>query len=107
MQPYEKRASYDYGSPRQAGALANTGRKCHFCLHRLEAELLPACVSTCIGGAMHFGDVNDPDSLVSRLRREHRSLGVNADAGTRPRVFYLAESFEEGPKACASCHSMG
>lgn len=106
VQPYEKRASYDYGNPSQPGRLANTGRKCHFCLHRLEAGLLPACVSTCIGGAMHFGDLNDPESLVSRLRRE-RSMRVNADAGTRPRVFYLAESFEEGPKACASCHSMG
>lgn len=107
VQPYEKRASYDYGSPRQPGALANTGRKCHFCVHRLEAGLLPACVATCIGGAMHFGDLNDPESLVSRLRRQNRSMRINADAGTRPRVFYLADSFEEGPKACASCHSLG
>jgi hypothetical protein len=35
-------------------------RKCHFCLHRLEQGALPMCVTTCIGVANFFGDLNDP-----------------------------------------------
>lgn len=31
--------------------------KCTFCLHRLDAGLVPACVTTCMGDALHFGDL--------------------------------------------------
>lgn len=63
-----------------------SARKCHFCLHRLDAGLLPACVSTCLGGAMHFGDQNDPESLVSELLAPHRVIRLNERAGTEPRL---------------------
>ena len=41
--------------------------KCTFCQPRVDAGLPPACVQTCVGGALHFGDANDPGSKVSRL----------------------------------------
>ena len=64
-------------------------RKCHFCIHRLEAGLLPACVSTCIGRATYFGDASDPDSLVSELVARPNVMRLKEELGTQPRVYYL------------------
>jgi Fe-S-cluster-containing dehydrogenase component len=63
--------------------------KCTFCIHRVEQGLSPACVAVCPTRCMYFGDLDDPQSEVSRLlaAREHHSL--LPEAGTRPRIFYL------------------
>lgn len=66
-----------------------TADKCTFCLHRLEAGLLPACVETCVTGARVFGDLNDPQSEVSMLLREIPTQVLKKGMGTEPRVFYI------------------
>lgn len=66
-----------------------TADKCTFCVHRVEAGLLPACVETCVGGARIFGDLNDPDSAVATLVREGNPKVLKPEQGTQPRVFYL------------------
>jgi molybdopterin-containing oxidoreductase family iron-sulfur binding subunit len=65
-------------------------RKCQFCIHRLDAGMLPACVTTCIGGATYFGDKNDPDSMVSELIGSPRVMRLKEEQGTDPKVYYLA-----------------
>lgn len=65
-----------------------TADKCTFCLHRIEAGLLPACVETCISGARIFGDLNDPTSEVSRIRATYPLQVLRQEMGTRPQVFY-------------------
>ena len=32
--------------------------KCHFCMHRLDNGLQPACVVTCVGITLEYGDLN-------------------------------------------------
>ena len=63
--------------------------KCTFCMHRVERGLMPACVDVCPTHCMHFGDLDDPESEVSRLIATRRHFVLKPDAGTRPRIFYL------------------
>jgi molybdopterin-containing oxidoreductase family iron-sulfur binding subunit len=89
---YETAPSFEYDRawPRenQASPIGNV-RKCHFCLHRLNAGMLPACVTTCIGRATYFGDANDPDSLVSSLMGLPNVMRLKEELGTQPKVYYL------------------
>jgi Fe-S-cluster-containing dehydrogenase component len=82
--------------------------KCSFCIHRLEQAkreaaaqgreltdadvvLLPACNQACPASARYFGDLDDPESTVSRLARSPRAFRLLEDIGTEPKVYYLAE----------------
>ncbi|MCL4742006.1 MAG: 4Fe-4S dicluster domain-containing protein [Phycisphaerales bacterium] len=90
--PWADRPSNEYGKAwRRDGHQSPTGnaRKCHFCLHRLEAGQLPQCATTCIGRATYFGDANDPDSLVTELVTKHNVQTLLPHKGTKPRVFYI------------------
>jgi tetrathionate reductase subunit B len=67
----------------------HTADKCTFCLHRVQAGLLPACVETCVGGARIFGDLNDPDSQVSQLLAQFDTRVLKPYENTEPRVLYI------------------
>ena len=62
--------------------------KCNFCYHRVEAGLMPACISTCVGQARYFGDMNDPDSDVSKLLHSKPHQTLKSELGTHPHVYY-------------------
>jgi molybdopterin-containing oxidoreductase family iron-sulfur binding subunit len=79
--------------------------KCTFCVQRINAgkdqaaaenrplkdgEIQPACVQSCPTSALVFGDLNDPESQVSRLSRSSRGSKLLKDVGTLPKVTYLA-----------------
>ena len=75
--------------------------KCSFCYQRIDRGLMyglkpgvdeeatPACVVACPVGARHFGDLNDPESNVSRLLHSVPSYRLREDLGTAPHVYYL------------------
>ena len=64
--------------------------KCTFCHHRTANGLLPACAGTCVTHARVFGDLNDPDSDVSKRLAAADDAGVLlADMGMSPSVHYL------------------
>jgi molybdopterin-containing oxidoreductase family iron-sulfur binding subunit len=89
---YETAPSFEYGEawPRvEHESPKGNARKCHFCLHRIKAGELPACVTTCIGRATLFGDANDPDTLVAELIARPNVTRLKEEQGTEPRVFYL------------------
>ena len=68
-----------------------TADKCTFCVHRLEAGLLPACVESCVGGARIIGDLHNPQSRLRQLLDEHKDAirVLKPDNNTSPQVFYL------------------
>ncbi len=66
--------------------------KCTFCVHRVEQGLKPACVANCPLFALHFGDLDDPDSEVSKLLKEKSSFRLLEEFGTNPKVHYVGGS---------------
>jgi Fe-S-cluster-containing dehydrogenase component len=65
-----------------------TAEKCHFCAHRTEQGLAPACAIVCPTEAIIPGDFHDPQSLVARMKRELGLAARKVEAGTGPNVFY-------------------
>jgi tetrathionate reductase subunit B len=63
--------------------------KCDFCIHRVAKGLTPSCVNTCPAGARVFGDLNDPDSLISKTIAQNRVSVLRPEMGTQPNVYYI------------------
>ena len=75
--------------------------KCTFCVDRVDAglaqglkpgvdwEASPACVNSCIAGALHFGDLDDPVSNVTTLIAENQHFRMHEELGTGPGMVYL------------------
>ena len=77
--------------------------KCTFCVQRIytaksaaksedrglkDGDVTPACAQSCPAEAIVFGDMNDPNSKVTRVARENHSFRVLQELGTGPSVFY-------------------
>ena len=67
----------------------NTAAKCHYCAHRLEVGLEPACVIVCPERAIIAGDLDDPRTEIARLVARENVEVRKAEQGTRPKVFYV------------------
>ncbi len=79
--------------------------KCTYCVQRIETarvaarvagrsiqdgDITPACQATCPTDAITFGDLNDPESRVSKLREASRSYDLLNYLNVKPRTFYMA-----------------
>jgi molybdopterin-containing oxidoreductase family iron-sulfur binding subunit len=82
--------------------------KCTYCVQRIAAakieadkenreirdgEIVTACQQACPTNAITFGNINDKNSRVSKIKAQSRNYGVIADLNTRPRTTYIAEVF--------------
>jgi len=86
---------------REDDAKREVATKCTFCVERIDTgleqglkpgvdpEATPACVNACIAEALHFGDIEDPESNVSQLLARNEHFRINEELGTGPGFFYL------------------
>ncbi len=68
-----------------------TVESCTLCVHRIDAGEIPACVEGCAKNgqdAITFGDLNDPDSAISRRAGSRVAARIRADLGLDPSVLY-------------------
>ncbi len=91
----------EWGQPEVPRRPRGVVEKCSFCSHRIDRgmaygltpgideEATPACVVACPVGARMFGDLNDPESHVSRILNSTSFFRLREDLGTAPRVYYL------------------
>jgi molybdopterin-containing oxidoreductase family iron-sulfur binding subunit len=75
----------------EAKHLRGVVQKCDFCQDRVDKGLEPACVSSCVGRAKHFGDLDDPKSVVSLLINQRNGFQLTPELGTNPSLFYLPD----------------
>jgi Fe-S-cluster-containing dehydrogenase component/formate-dependent nitrite reductase membrane component NrfD len=81
----------------------HTAAKCNFCAHRVEVGLQPACVIVCPEQAIISGDLEDPDSQISRLIGRENVQVRKPEKNTKPQLFYLgADQVAVNPEATPS-----
>jgi Fe-S-cluster-containing dehydrogenase component/Ni/Fe-hydrogenase subunit HybB-like protein len=66
-----------------------TASKCHFCSHRVERGIEPACVVVCPEHAIIAGDMDDPKSEISRVLAREKVTVRKPEQGTSPKLFYI------------------
>jgi len=87
--------------------------KCTYCVQRLtngritaeeqdrrvqDGEVLTACQQVCPTNAIIFGDLNDSNSRVTKLKADSRTYGVLEDLNTRPRTTHMAAILNPNPE---------
>jgi len=88
--------------------------KCSYCVQRIEhakikartegrvrirdGEVVSACAQACPTGAITFGNINDPNAVVTKARNRDRNYGLLAEIGTRPRTRFLGKIRNPNPE---------
>jgi Fe-S-cluster-containing dehydrogenase component/formate-dependent nitrite reductase membrane component NrfD len=67
----------------------HSAAKCHFCAHRTELGLQPACVVICPEEAIIVGDLDDPDSVIARRIAREATEVRKPELGTQPKLYYI------------------
>ncbi len=63
--------------------------KCTFCIHKVRKGEQPACVEVCPTNCLYFGDLDDPNSEVSKKVKERNYKRLKTEAGTDPQLYFL------------------
>jgi MoCo/4Fe-4S cofactor protein with predicted Tat translocation signal len=118
--------NYHRGEPEVTGLVYNPDvsvrmrgvmEKCTYCVQRIQetkikakqdgrreikdGEIKTACQQTCPAEAIVFGNINDPNSRVSKLKKQERNYAMLAELGIKPRTTYLAKLRNPNPELTA------
>jgi len=63
--------------------------KCHYCNHRVDQGLEPACVVVCPEEAIVSGDLHDPTSRIAQMVEDMETEVRRPEQGTSPNVHYV------------------
>ena len=66
-----------------------TAAKCHYCAHRTDIGLEPACVVVCPEHAIIAGDLDDPLTEISKMLAASQVTVRKPEQGTAPKLFYV------------------
>ncbi len=116
MTEVEKMVSNPDVSVRMRGVM----EKCTYCVQRIQetkikikaesraagvpirdvkdGEIVTACQQTCPAEAIAFGNINDPNSRVSKLKKQERNYAMLAELNVKPRTTYLAKLRNPNPE---------
>ncbi|HEX6123929.1 MAG TPA: NrfD/PsrC family molybdoenzyme membrane anchor subunit [Pyrinomonadaceae bacterium] len=67
----------------------HTSAKCNYCTHRVDIGLEPACVNVCPEHAIISGDMDNPETEISRLLARETVSVRKPEKGTNPKLFYI------------------
>ena len=92
MRMFNFKGNHEWQNQKVPARAHGVSESCHFCFHRVDKGLEPACVEACKKanhGAIAFGDLNDPSSEVSALIADNMVRALREDLGTKPKIFYV------------------
>ncbi len=110
---YKTPSLYGMRNPNVTVRSRGVMEKCTYCVQRINAakikseeenrlirdgEIITACQSACPTEAIVFGNINDPNSKVAKLKAQTRDYGLLEDLNTRPRTTYLARVRNPNPE---------
>ena len=87
VEPYVPKAEINPKVPLEAKK--SVVEKCTFCVQRTREGLTTKCTEVCPVGARKFGDLNDPNSAVSKILATRRAFRLKEELGNEPMIWYV------------------